>query len=107
MTSTHTMLAYCPFGVGEIEVKICFTFRKGAPAQRPSYASGEQPADPDEIELVYAKATLHALDDFMACMLAEWAEVHLSEDGLTAALEQAASDYEAAREYAADLRADR
>ncbi len=92
------MAALCPFGLDAIEVDICFTYLKGAPAQGPSYSSGGQPADPDEIELVYVKATKHTLDDSMNCMLAKWAEEYLADDGYSAACESAETDYEYADE---------
>lgn len=107
MTSKHTMTALCPFGLDHIEVEIGFTFLKGSPAQGPSYSSGGEPADPDEVELVYVKATGNTLDDVMRCILDRWAEDYLADEGFSEACEQAASDYEAGREFAADLRADR
>ncbi len=107
MRSKHTMTALCPFGLDGIEVEIAFTFRKGAPEQGPSYASGGQPADPDEVELIYVKPIKHTLDDLMSCMLSRWAEDYLADEGFSEALEQAASDYESAREYADELRRDR
>ena len=107
MTSKHAMRALCPFGLDHIEVEIGFTFLKGAPAQGPSYSSGGQPADPDEVALVYAKAVENTLDDLMNCALSKWAEDYLADEGFNEALEVAASDYEAGREFAADLRADR
>jgi hypothetical protein len=33
------------------EVQVRFTYLPGAPEQGPSYASGGQPADPDEVEI--------------------------------------------------------
>lgn len=34
----------------EVEVTVCYAVTWGAPEQGPSYASGGQPADPDEID---------------------------------------------------------
>ena len=56
MTTTHKLIATIPCGDpdlgAEIETEITFTYLKGAPEQGPSYYSGGQPADPDEIEFV-------------------------------------------------------
>lgn len=115
----HKLTAVIPHGDpdlgAEIECEITFAFLKGAPEQGPSYASGGQPADPDEIEVVkvvhlvngkpspfygvYADLEQAALED----MASEW----LQEDGFAEACEVVASDDEAAREYAAELRAER
>lgn len=95
----------------DVEVEITFTFLKGAPEQGPSYASGGQPADPDEIEFVSAKAVLGLAGSPYPLLaqnaLDHWARDWLQEDGFAEALEVATSDYAAAREYAAELRADR
>lgn len=49
----HTCLPYGDPDLGaEVELRITFTCLFGAPAQGPSYYSGGQPADPDEIEFV-------------------------------------------------------
>lgn len=107
--SKHTMKAYMPFGLGEIEVSIRYTYLPGRPAVMylrngdPGY-----PAEDPEIEFVSATSTLHQLDDMMQKMLDEWAAEYLAEDeGFAAAMEHAESGIEAAREYAAELRAER
>lgn len=45
MPANHTLTACCPFGFGEIEVKIIYRYTPGRPARGPSYASGGEPAD--------------------------------------------------------------
>lgn len=116
MTTKHKLWATIPHGdpdIGaEIECEITFTFLKGAPEQGPSYASGGQPADPDEIEFVSAApmvsgkyydagAThLEWLDD----LARDWLE---SDDGTAEAYATVRDDDDAAREYAAELRAGR
>lgn len=53
-TTTHAFLQTVPCGDqgAEIELRITYTFTPGAPEQGPTYSSGGQPADPDEIEFV-------------------------------------------------------
>lgn len=38
-------------GITPISLFICYDFIRGAPEQGPSYASGGQPADPDEVHI--------------------------------------------------------
>lgn len=119
MRTKHQMLATIPVGDpdlgAEVEAMLTFTFLRGAPAQGPSYASGGQPADPDEVELVKAEPYCNGKPSPYYGAFADWAQSSLDAcaqswlegDGFSEALEQAASDDEAAREYAAELRADR
>lgn len=86
----------------DIEVEITFIFLKGAPAQGPSYASGGQPADPDEIEFVSIRELNGS--ELRHPGLEEWAMRWLAEDGFNKALEEAASDLEAQREQAMEDR---
>lgn len=104
--TTHKMKAVCPFGLDGIQVEITYTFLKGAPEQGPSYASGGQPADPDEIEFVSVHYA-NSINDEMAKLLEAWAVEYLADEGFADAIENAAGKYEDAREYAAELRADR
>jgi hypothetical protein len=113
----HTCLPYGDPDLGaEVELRITFTCLFGAPAQGPSYYSGGQPADPDEIEFVSCVKMCngkpsppnHSFADMEQASLDDMAREYLeSDDGHCEALEVAASDAEAAREYAAELRADR
>jgi hypothetical protein len=115
----HKMIAVIPHGdpdIGaEVECEIVFSFFKGAPEQGPSYASGGQPADPDEIELVRVRPIIGgkpseyggAYADMEQSSLEAIAEDWLLEDGFADACEVVASDDADAREYAAELRADR
>jgi len=55
MSPRYTYAATLSFGprdepTGEIEVECSYAVSWGAPEQGPSYASGGQPADPDEID---------------------------------------------------------
>jgi hypothetical protein len=95
----------------EDEQEITFEFRAGRPAKMylrngdPGY-----PADPDEIEFVSISpgAGDHgAFSDIAQAQLESEADTWLSSEGYDAAVEIAASDAADAREYAADLRADR
>jgi len=95
----------------EDEQEITFEFRAGRPAKMylrngdPGY-----PADPDEIEFISISpgAGDHgAFSDIAQAQLESEADTWLSSDGYDAAIEIAASDAADAREYAADLRADR
>ena len=109
--TTHRMKALCPFALDSIEVEITYTFSPGAPEQGPSYSSGGQPADPDEVEFVSVETWLTSA--FLPVpsirkMLDEWAIEYLaSDDGFAAAVEQAEEDDDAARERAAEMRSER
>ena len=119
MSTTHKLIACIPHGDpdlgAEIECEIAFTYLKGAPEQGPSYYSGGQPADPDEIEFVsarpfctgkpspfldYADMQQATLDD----LARDWLE---SEYGVSEAMATVAADDDEARERAAELKADR
>jgi hypothetical protein len=104
----------------EHEVTVSYTVLFGAPEQGPSYASGGQPADPDEIddirlELVNGKPRPWDMawsclsdDDFAADCIEkiEGSERHMA-DMLTEACEQAAADYADAMDYRDEQRAER
>jgi hypothetical protein len=94
--SKHKMLAICPFGLDGIQVTIAYTFTKGAPEQGPNYASGGQPADPDEVELI-SVTYANPLNDEMAKMLEAWAVEYLADEGFADAIENATDDSE--RDY--------
>lgn len=103
----HKVEAAWPIGYDEIRVIITFTFLKGAPEQGPSYASGGQPADPDEIEFVSAKLfDEHTPSPFFRHYLNEWAAAWLADEGEDAARDAAFDDDESAREDAAERRAE-
>lgn len=94
----------------EDEQEITFEFRKGAPEQGPTYASGGQPADPDEIEVISitpGAGDNGAFSDIADKMLHDEAEDWLCSDGYDAAIEIAAADHADALDRADDLRADR
>ena len=118
--STHKLMATIPHGDpdlgAEIECEITFTYSPGRPAVMylrngdPGY-----PADPDEIEFLsaapycngkpspfldYADMQHDTLDDLARA----WLE---SEDGVSEAMATVDADDDAARDYAAELRADR
>lgn len=90
----------------EDEQTITFEFRAGRPEVR-TLRNGDPgyPADPDEVEFV--SVSPGSSDDLVQQALEDEAQTWLSSEGYDAALEVAAEDHEAAREYAADLRADR
>jgi len=109
--TTHRMRASCPFANSDdgIEVEITFTYLPGHPATGPSYASGGDPATPDEVEFVSVRpmgdAMLLTLSTRLQKDLAEWADLYLADDeGFDAAVVQAMNDEDAARERAAELR---
>ena len=118
--STHTILATMPHGdpdIGaDVDALVTFEYRRGSPDYwnrggghwEQGYAAEvefvkAQPiigGKPSEYGGAYADLEQGSLDN-----IAEgWLE---SDEGYAAALEQVASDDEAAREYAAELRADR
>lgn len=102
--SKHTMKAVCPFGLDGIIVEIKFSCAGGSPAVM--YGDAPRPADPVETELI-SVTYVNSINDEMAKMLDEWAVEYLAGEGFNAAMEEVASDDAAAREYAAELRADR
>ncbi len=88
--STHTVKAECeitfrPAGLQDDEtayptLEITYRFAKGSPAMGPTYESGGEPADPDEIEFISAKlidgdGTLPTQEQ-----IDEWAEEWLASD---------------------------
>lgn len=89
--SKHTMTAICPFGLDGIEVEIKFSCLFGAPEQGPTYYSGGQPADPDEIELI-SVTYANSINDEMAKMLEAWAVDYLADEGFHEAVGIAADD---------------
>jgi len=104
--TNHSIKAsYCVTSI-KVEVLISFTFLRGAPAHGPSYSSGGQPADPDEVELVGVKVPMPLSQEYMDGLTA-WAEEWLTGEGWAEVMETVASDDEAAREAAAELRMDR
>jgi hypothetical protein len=121
--TTHTIDA-C-IGIGdpdlgaECDLRITYTFLKGAPEQGPSYYSGGQPADPDEIEFVKCVQIVNGKEsprsgafadleqDSLDAIAHAWLE---GDEGTAQATEQAHSDHDAdadaAEEYAAEARAE-
>lgn len=119
--SEHTILATIPHGApdlgAEVDVRITFEYRPGRPAKMylrngdPGY-----PADPDEIEFIkaepyyngkpspydgaFADLEQRALDD----LARDWIEGGENDAEIYAAIE---ADEDRAREFAAELRADR
>lgn len=113
MSRAHMMTAWAPFGLepDALEVLITYVFSPGRPAVMylrngdPGY-----PADPAEVDFRAVKVADKTLilPSNLQKALDDWAVEYLANDaGYAAALEVAASDHEAAREYAAELRADR
>lgn len=101
----------------EVEVEVSYVVRWGAPEQGPSYASGGQPADPDELddirlEKVEGKPRPWGMgygyitdDDFATdCVEKIEGSDRLLADMMTEAAEQAAADYHEAMEYRAEQR---
>ena len=106
--TTHRMKALCPFALDAIEVEITYTYLPGAPEQGPTYSSGGQPADPDEVEFVSVGHAASLLSPPLQKMLDEWAIEYLaSDDGFAAAVDHAEDDESAARERAAEYRRER
>lgn len=114
MATTHKITATRRGNVNGMdfdeEYEITFEYRKGAPEQGPSYASGGQPADPDEIEFVSitpGAGDQGGFSDIAQRWLEDEARDWLETDGFDKAMSIVIADQDAAREYAADLRADR
>ena len=95
----------------EDEQEITFEFRAGRPEVR-TLRNGDPgyPADPDEIEFVSISpgAGDHgAFSDLAQAQLESEADTWLCSDGYDAAIEIATADAADARDYAAELLADR
>jgi hypothetical protein len=90
--TTHSTRELCPFALDHIEIEITFNFTQGAPAQGPSYSSGGQPAEPDDIEFVSVIAINNQLDKKMQEMLVEWSIDFLEDEGYDRACELAHED---------------
>lgn len=114
MASKHKMNATIPHGPSdegaEIECEIIFSFTPGAGPTGPTYDSGGDPGWDAAIELVSVTANLldmGAFQDLHQKALEDLVSDWLQDDGYAEALAIVAEDDEAAREYAAELRADR
>ena len=100
----------------EADLRITYTFIKGAPEQGPTYASGGQPADPDEIEFVSCVQMIdgkehptsgmfgHLEQSSLDAIAEAWL---LGDEGHGQAVENALDDLAGQREQAAEMRADR
>lgn len=100
----------------EVELRIAYTFLKGAPEQGPTYASGGQPADPDEIEFVSCIRVIdgkerptsgvfgHLEQSSLDALAEAWL---LGDEGRAQAVENALDDLVGDHERAAEMRADR
>lgn len=96
MATKHKMTAWAPFGLqpDSLEVLIEYSYTPGAAAIM--YGT-PQPADPEEVDLISVKLTLHQIDDSMQAMLTEWAGEYLSTDGFEKACQNADDDREGDR----------
>ncbi|HQS14982.1 hypothetical protein [Reyranella sp.] len=99
----------------EVDLRITFKYQAGAPEQGPTYASGGQPADPDEIEFVSCvqivngkeSPTYGAFRDLEQQSLDAIAEAWLQGDeGQAQATEQAMDDWAARADEAEEARAE-
>ncbi len=85
----------------EAEYEVTFEYRKGSSATQidPGYAA--------EIEAIDIKPEFGSLDSREKAEALDWAQSWLDDEGYDRALAEVADDQERAREYAAELRADR
>ncbi len=98
-------------GDWDAEYEITFEYRAGRPAVW-TLRNGDPgyPADPDEVEFISITpdAGDHGVfSDLAQRWLEDWAREWLETDGYDEAIQIVAEDGEAAREHAAELRADR
>jgi len=113
--SKHTFTTTIPHGDpdlgAEVELEITFEYRAGRPAVMylrngdPGY-----PADPAEIEFLSCKGPMEGdgYDKYRQDTYDTLAHFYLESDaGQIEAMAEVASDHQDARDYAADLRADR
>lgn len=95
----------------EDEQEITFEFRPGSPDVMylrngdPGYPG--YPAEVEFVSVTPGAGDAGGFTDMAQRALEDEAQTWLSSEGYAAALEVVAEDHEAAREYAADLRADR
>ncbi len=92
----------------EAEYEVTFEYRAGRPAVW-TLRNGDPgyPADPDEIEAIDIKPEIGSLDAREKADALDRAQMWLDSDGFDEAMSIVLADQDAAREYAADLRADR
>lgn len=76
------------------EVEIEFSYIPGCPETGPSYASGGEPATPDEIEVLSVKVINAEGIDMPPEWWLEQAQSRIDDDGYDAAREEASSDNE-------------
>jgi hypothetical protein len=106
MGRTHTITAeievhfrICDMPMDEheteyLEIEIEYSFTPGCPEQGPSYASGGEPASPDEIGFISAKLVDGKGLSPTQEQVNEWAEAWIYDDGYDKAVENASSDNE-------------
>lgn len=94
----------------EVDCEIEFIFTPGAHATFPTFDCAGEPGYPAEVDLISVKANLLDMGGFhdlqethFRAVASDW----LQDAGYEEALAVAADDDEAAREYAAELMADR
>lgn len=112
--SRHALKATIPVGDpdlgAEIDVVISYEFRAGSKDHWDRGLGGWLPGDPCELEFLSARrpSDVGPLDKLMQDTLDHLAQQYFESDyGQFAAIEQAADDLAAARERAAEERADR
>lgn len=92
----HTLRTIYPADEDDVEVEITFTFLRGAPERGPTYASGGQPADPDDVGLVSVRTInpnlMLCADPAQQPALDKWAADWLQGEGFAEAIEHAAED---------------
>ena len=94
-------------GDWDAEYEITFTFRKGSPDYYNKAGGHWEQGYDAEVEVTDVRPEYGSFDARAKAEAMDWAQEWLSTDGYDQALEVVASDTEAAREFAADLRADR
>ena len=112
-TSTHTFtqtIVQDADSGAEVELRITYNFTPGAPEQGPTYSSGGQPADPDEIDFLSCKGPMDGdgYDKYRQDTYDTLAHSYLEGDigraqAIENALDELAGDADAAAEARADM----
>lgn len=92
----------------EAEYLVTFEFRKGSHDYWDRSLGAWLPGDPAEIEATDIKPVIGGFgDDRTKAEALDWAQEWIQDEGLSDAMEEVASDIEAAREFNEEVRRDR
>lgn len=88
----YSIEAECPVGCDSLPVQITFTHTKGYPEEGPTYWSGGEPAEDDEISMHSWEPTTitrGSMPSEIAVMIGDWCEQYLDNEGYERACREA------------------